>query len=414
MTKAPSDTRSPSQAPSIFSIQTKAPSPTSNTQAPSIFIAPTIKVTKSPAGSITKAPIQTPVKAPVTTPVKTPVNAPVTAPVKTPVNTPVTAPVKTPVATPVKAPVQTPVSQGLTPVPSVAPTTSTDVPVVVTTSLTIQLQSVTGPLTDLTTEAFLATCSKFYAQELPGNPTDVKCDISIRRLLQQEQDHSQRLRALQVNIDVPVDVTATFAGTYDASGFDQIVLELLVNNPEEFTGLLRSSSTNPQVISYFQSVDIEGFDPTAVPPTASPNSSDVPSPTPTLIVGSSLEPTATSTAIGAMGMGMGMNMNGGMGMMMMMRMRMGMRMNGGMGMGMTVNTSNNVAAGMGMGMQQVDQTNAAKGMGMSDVATNRAWESFMEKLNGASAAQPPAASPATPPSSISAWMKLLEQLNNND
>jgi hypothetical protein len=245
----------------------------------------------------------------------------------------------------------------------------------------------------------------------------VKCDISIRRLLQQE--HSQRLRALQVNIDVPVDVTATFVGTYDASGFDQIVLELLVNNPDEFSALLRSSSTNPQVISYFQFVAVEGFDPTAVPPTASPNSSDVPSPAPTLIVGSSLEPTASSTAIGAMGMGMGMKMNGGMGMMMMMmrmRMRMGMRMNGGMGMGMTVDTTTNVAAGMGMGMKQVDKTSAAAGMGMgmADVATNRAWESFMEKLNGASAAQPPAASPATPPSSISAWMKRLEQLNNND
>jgi hypothetical protein len=354
------------------------------------------------------------------------------------------------------------VLQGTTQVPSVSPSNIDVVPVVATASLTIRLLSVPGPLTDLTTEAFLAACSDFYDQELPDCATDVTCEISIRRLLQRQP---QRLRALQLNINVLVDVTATFEGTCDATGFEQIVSELLETNSDDFTTLLQTISNNTEVISYFQSVDIEGFDPTDGAPTLPPSSSNAPSPAPTLSVDSSLEPTAIftptppsssnppspaptliadgsleptailTTSIPAMGMGMGgmgmgmgmggMNMNGGMGMMMMMMM-MGMRMNGGMGMGMGVGmgmgmnmeSTTAAAAGMGMGMN-VDNANTA-GMGMTDVVSNRAWESFMEKLNRASSAQQgtsaPVVSPTTTSASMSSWMKLIERLNdkNND
>ena len=148
------------------------------------------------------------------------------------------------------APLVAPVSKRPTQAPSVSPSKNNGIPVVATTSLMFQLQSVPGPLTDLTTDAFLAACSKFYDQELPDCATDVKCELSIRRLLQQGHD-SKRVRALQMNIDVPVDVTATFEGTFNATVFDDLISQLAETNSDEFIALLKASSSNAEVISYF-------------------------------------------------------------------------------------------------------------------------------------------------------------------
>jgi hypothetical protein len=309
--------------------------------------------------------------------------------------------------TPVKAPVSPTTAQALCD----ASGNSTAIPVVATASLKFKLRSVSGPLTAVTTDAFLTACAEFYDQGLPDCATDVTCDISSRRLLLGQE---QRLRALQMDIDVPVDVTATFEGSFNASVFDQLVFELVETNSDDFITLLQTSSTNPEVITFFQSVDVEGFEPTDVAP------SSAPSPVPTVSVGGISEPTAAPVL--AMGMGRGMK---GMGMMKMkMMMGMGMGMNSG-AMGMNVVTTN-VSTGMEMRMG----INAA-GMGMADVASNRAWESFMGKLNRASTVQQqdqqnindadgssistsaPVASPTTP-SSITAWTKFMEQLNSNN
>ena len=283
---------------------------------------------------------------------------------------------------------------------------------------------------DVTTEAFLAACSEFYDQELPDCATEVTCSISDRRRL---ESSFQRLRALQTNVNVPVDVTATFDGTCNATGFDQLVLDLVETNAEEFATLLRSSSSDPDVITYFQSVSIEGFDPSDVVPTSPPSTSS-PSRAPTEAPSEPLGTAAPTAAVPAtrapiatgmmmMAMGMGTNppvttsptpaptrapVSGGMGMMMM----MGQKMNGGMGMMMMMMGQKTMKMGKknkgGMGMADADAD------ADSDTASNRAWESFMKKVNDASSVQQPRLSAPVAAPSYSAWMKLVEHMNNDN
>ena len=263
---------------------------------------------------------------------------------------------------------------------------------------------------DVTTEAFLAACSEFYDQELPDCATEVTCSISDRRRL---ESSFQRLRALQTNVNVPVDVTATFDGTCNATGFDQLVLDLVETNAEEFATLLRSSSSDPDVITYFESVGIKGFDPSDVVPTRAPT--EAPSePLGTAAPSAAVPATRAPIASGMMMMGMGMGTTttsptaaptrasvvGGMGMMMM----MGKNLNGGMGMMMMMMMGKKNKGGMGMADADAD----------SDTASNRAWESFMKKVNNASSVQQPRLSAPVAAPSSSAWMKLVENLNNDN
>ena len=271
---------------------------------------------------------------------------------------------------------------------------------------------------DVTTEAFLAACSEFYDQELPDCATEVTCSISDRRRL---ESSFQRLRALQTNVNVPVDVTATFDGTCNATGFDQLVLDLVETNAEEFATLLRSSSSDPDVITYFESVGIKGLDPSDVVPTRAPT--EAPSePLGTAAPSAAVPATRAPIASGMMMMGMGMGttttsptpaptrapVSGGMGMMMM----MGQKMNGGMGMMMMMMGQKTMKMGKknkgGMGMADADAD------ADSDTASNRAWESFMKKVNDASSVQQPRLSAPVAAPSYSAWMKLVEHMNNDN
>ena len=286
-------------------------------------------------------------------------------------------------------------------------------------------------MTDVTTEAFLEACSAFYDQELPDCATEVTCAISDRRRLPQL---TRRLRSLQMNVNVPVDVTATFDGTCDTAGFEQLISELVESNPEDFVALLQSS-TNVEVATYFQSVGIEGFDPTDIPPPTDPPSS----------INSPVAAPIISPVVGGMGMTT-TSVKGTMGMMMMM---MGKRMKGGMGMGMGMgkyvsvqgmgmSAGNTNSAGMGMsagntnsagkgmntgsanifsgsGMNAGNTNNAStgmnsgkgnsSGMGMADSSSSRAWAAYTGQLNRTST--PP--KDATPASR--AWASFADRLN---
>lgn len=279
-----------------------------------------------------------------------------------------------------------------------------------TASLTFELLSVPGPLESVTMEAFLSTCSDFYDQELPDCTTEVICTISNRRKLEMNP------RYLQMNVNVPIDVTATFDGTCDATGFDQLVSDLIEANEAEFIAMLKNSD-NSVVVNYFQSVDIEAFEPTdVVPPTAAPAISGTT--VPPVIV----PPTSSLPASGGMnsGMGMmmmtGMKMKGGMGMSMGMGMGMSMSMSMGTGMSTSMSTGTGTvkAMGMEMGMSTGTGAGSAKSKGMAMAKETIVQKSAgMGKSGSARISAPttaPTTSAPTPSSSTRAWSSLIKRL----
>ena len=148
-------------------------------------------------------------------------------------------------------------------------------PVVASFSFVLQLQSVPGPLDNTTTEVFLESCAEFFEQQIP-EATSVNCTLSDRRRLQS--------RALQTNVNVPVDVTAIFEPTYDATGFAAEILQTIEANSTGFIKLLQENSEPGN--TYFQSVSVEGIAPTKAPtktPTKAPSSTAFPTKNPTKV-----------------------------------------------------------------------------------------------------------------------------------
>jgi hypothetical protein len=211
-----------------------------------------------------------------------------------------------------------------------------------------QLLFAPGPLNDETTNAFLTACSQFYDQKLPDCATSVSCALSNRRLR-----HINHRLLQPMDIIVPVDVTAIYDSTCDSTGYEDIILKMAQSNSNELETILQSSS-NVNVQTYYESIQIEALPLDATFPTTAPIVTPAPvllgnSPPTSLIpiggmvmnmnqMGMNMNNGGTGTG-GGNAMGMGNNlMNEGQGMNMRMRKRLRMRMRRNMNRG---NTNNN-------------------------------------------------------------------------